>query len=288
MWVGDGVLLAATFVWGTTFVIVRDAVQDVPPLLFIALRFTLATVVVLPLALRSRGLPDTRALGAGALVGFWLFVGFAFQTAGLVEVLPARAAFLTGLAVVLVPVLLFTVYRRLPSFGSLVGVLLATAGLALLTGVGKGGFSRSDLLVLVGATGFAFQLLAVDRYSASVGPLRLLLVELAAVALLAWPATLLLEEWPRKISIVGWKGVIITALLATLGALWAQNWAQQRIPPTRAAVILTMEPVFAALHSYLATGERFGFAGLAGAVLILSGMIAVVLLPRPSARGDPR
>ena len=153
MWAADGVLLAATFVWGTTFVIVRDAVQEVPPLFFIALRFTLAAVVLLPFALRSNLFPDTRALGAGAVVGFWLFAGFALQTTGLVEILPARAAFLTGLSVVLVPVLLVVVYRRLPNPGSLAGVLLATAGLALLTGLGKGRFSHGDLLVLGGAIG---------------------------------------------------------------------------------------------------------------------------------------
>lgn len=283
----DGVMLAATLVWGTTFVVVRDALADLPPFLFVALRFSLATLLLAPIALRVHGLPDRPTLKAGATVGLWLFLGYLFQTWGMVETPPARAAFITGLSVVLVPVLLVLVYRRVPPAGSMVGVALATAGLALLTGAWAGGFIRGDLLVLAGAVGFALQLLAVDRYTRSVGPTRLLFVELATVAVLAWPAALLFEEMPSKVGIAGWRGVIITAVLATLGAFWAQNWSQQRTPPTRAAVILTLEPVFAAAFSYLMIGERFGLAGYAGSALIVAGMLAAEIAPLSRGRSAP-
>lgn len=282
----DAVLLAVTFVWGTTFVIVHQAVETVPPLLFVALRFTVASVVVTPWIIARHGLPDPRCIRAGAVVGVWLFLGFALQTAGLVETTPARAAFITGLAVVLVPPFLILFYRRKPSGASLVGVALATIGLALLTGMSGGGFGRGDLLVLGCAAAFALQILAVDRYTTSIGPARLLLVELFTVAVLAWPASLLFESGRMGGTEIAWGAILFTALVATLGALWGQNWAQQRTPPTRAGVILTMEPVFAAAYSYLAIGERLGWSAILGSALILAGMLAAELLPgRRDARG---
>jgi drug/metabolite transporter (DMT)-like permease len=124
----------------------------------------------------------------------------------------------------------------------------------------------------------------VDRFSAAVGPLRLLAVELVVVAALAWPAALVLEPIRMPRSAAGWGAVATMAILATLGALLAQNWAQLRTPPTRAAVIFTLEPVFAALCSYLFTGERFGRAALVGSALILAAMIAAEVPGRRRAR----
>jgi drug/metabolite transporter (DMT)-like permease len=275
----DAVLLAVTFVWGTTFVVVHQAVATVPPLLFVALRFTVASIVLAPWVLGRYGLPDWTCIRAGVIVGVWLFLGFGLQTAGLVETTPARAAFITGLAVVLVPPFLILFYRRKPSAASLVGVALATVGLGLLTGMSGGGFGRGDLLVLGCAAAFAMQILAVDRYTVSIGPARLLLVELFTVAALAWPATLLFEPGRSGTAGMAWGAIVFTALVATLGALWGQNWAQQRTPPTRAGVILTMEPVFAAAYSYLAIGERLGWTAILGSALILAGMLAAELLP---------
>jgi drug/metabolite transporter (DMT)-like permease len=275
----DGVLLAATFVWGATFVVVRDALADASPFLFVAVRFSLATLLLLPLTLRAGVFPDREAWRAGARVGVWLFLGFALQTLGLVGTAPARAAFLTGLMVVLVPVFSVVLYRVLPGPGALAGVALATAGLMLLTGLGRGRFTGYDLLVLGGAAAFALQILEVGRFARRIGAARLLLPELVVTALLAWPCALLLEAPRFAHTPALWSALLLTAALATTGALWAQNWAQRRTPPARAAVIFTLEPVFAAGISWVVTGERFGPAETAGAVLILAGMLAAELLP---------
>ncbi len=281
----DVVLLLATLVWGASFVIVREALAEVSPLAFVALRFSAAALLLLPVTIARGGWPSRREVRGGATVGICLFLGFATQTEGLATTAPARAAFLTGLSVVIVPVLQVAVYRRLPPLFSLVGVALATGGLALMTGIGGGGPSRGDLLVLACAAAFALQILAVDRFAAAVGPLRLLAVELAVVAALAWPSALALETVRMPRSAAGWGAVASMASLATLGALLAQNWAQQRTPPTRAAVIFTLEPVCAALCSYVFTGERLGRAGLAGSALILAGMIAAEMPGRGGPRG---
>jgi drug/metabolite transporter (DMT)-like permease len=271
--------------------IVGGALTEVSPLVFVALRFSAAALLFVPLAVARGGRFSRREVRAGAAVGICLFLGFATQTMGLTTTAPARAAFLTGLCVVIVPLLQVAIYRRIPPVFSLVGAALATAGLALMTGIGGAGPSRGDSLVLACAVAFALQILAVDRFSAAVGPLRLLAVELVVVAALAWPAALVLEPIRMPRSAAGWGAVATMAILATLGALLAQNWAQLRTPPTRAAVIFTLEPVFAALCSYLFTGERFGRAALAGSALILAAMIAAEVPGRRRARertGDAR
>jgi drug/metabolite transporter (DMT)-like permease len=280
----DGSLLLATLVWGATFVVVRDAIREISPLLFVALRFSLATLLVAPFVLAARGMPDPSATRAGAFVGLWLYCGFALQTLGLRGTEPARAAFITALSVVLVPPLLVLIYGRRPSRRSLLGVVLATAGLGLLAGPQQGVVRGSDFLVLGGAAGFAMQIVAVGRYAAAVGPATLLFVQLATVAVLAWPSALLLEPLRVGRGSAGWLGVLATALLATIGALGAQNYAQQHTPPTRAAVILTLEPVFAAITSFLLTAERFGSREIAGSLLIVGGMLAAELLPASAVR----
>lgn len=282
-WASDSVLLLATVVWGSTFVVVHEALREWPPFLFLALRFTIGAGVLAPFVLARRGRPSSAAVRAGAVVGVWLFLGFALQTLGLAATTPTRAAFITGWSVVLVPSFSIAVYRRLPTPASIVGVGLATCGLVLLTGGAGEAVRRGDLLVLGCAVAFAFQILAVGHRTAAVGPAMLLLGELAMVALLSWPAALLLEKPRLPSSIAAWAALLYVTFAATLGALGAQNWAQKRTPPTRAAVIFTMEPVFASAFSWLATGEGLSARGWAGSVLILAGMLAAELLPRPPA-----
>jgi drug/metabolite transporter (DMT)-like permease len=281
----DGLLLVATAVWGASFVVVRLTLPEVSPVLFVAIRFTIAAAALAPFVARQPRLFRGNEARAGWVVGFWLVLGFALQTKGLETTEPARAAFLTGATVVVVPLLGLVCYRRAPSGASLVGVVLATLGLFLLTGPKGGGFATGDLLVLLAATAFAFQVLAVDRHAREVPPFVLLFWELAASAALAWPAALLFEtlRWPSTPLAVA--ALVASALLATLFALWAQIVAQRTSPPTRAAVILAAEPVFAAIVSYAVTGERLGTAGLVGSALIVSGMLAAELLPQ---RLEPR
>lgn len=284
----DGLLLLATAIWGCSFVLVRLVLGEVSPLLFVALRFTIAAAVLLPFVVRRPELRRGPVVRAGFVVGFWLVLGFALQTVGIKTTEPARAAFLTGVTVVLVPLLLVLVYRRAPSGAALAGVALATVGLLLLTGPSGGGFSTGDLLVLLAAVAFAFQVLAVDRHAREIPPFVLLFWELLTSAALAWPAALLLERprWPVTRFALG--AILGSALLATIFALWAQIEAQRFSPPTRAAVILTAEPVFAAAVSYCVLGERLGAAGIAGSALILSGMLAAELLPQRFAARDGR
>jgi drug/metabolite transporter (DMT)-like permease len=271
----DLLLLAAAAVWGTTFVVVQAGLRDVSPLLFVAVRFTAAAALVTPLVLWRRGRPSSAAWQAGVAAGLPLLAGFALQTVGLQWTAPGRAAFLTGLYVVLVPVLAPIAGARRADARTWVAVALALAGTAALTRPvgGDAGFGVGDLCMIGCALAFALQILAVDRVAGSLSPWTLLATELSVVCGASWPLTFALEVPRFRPTAAALSALVAVVLLASVGALWAQNWAQRRLPPTRTAVIFAMEPVFAAATSWLVTGERLTGWGLAGGSAILVAMV---------------
>jgi drug/metabolite transporter (DMT)-like permease len=272
----DLLLLAAAAVWGTTFVVVQAGLRDVSPLLFVAVRFTAAAALVMPLVLWRGARPGKAAWRAGVAAGLPLLAGFALQTVGLQWTPPGRAAFLTGLYVVLVPLLAPLAGARMADARTWAAVVLALAGTAALTGPLSGadaGFGLGDLCMLGCAVAFAVQILAVDRVAGSFSPWTLVATELCVVAGVSWPATLALEAPRFRPTPAALGALAVVVLLASVGALWAQNWAQRRLSPGRTAVIFAMEPVFAAATSWVVTGERLTGWGLAGAGAILVAMV---------------
>ena len=272
----DLLLLAAAAVWGTTFVVVRAGLRDVSPLLFVALRFTAAAALVAPLAFWRGGRPTSVAWRAGAAAGLPLLVGFALQTVGLQWTPPGRAAFLTGLYVVFVPLLAPLARAGVPTPRTWAAVLLALLGTAALTRPGRGaaaGFGAGDLCMVGCALAFAVQILAVHRSARNLPTWTLLATELCVVAGASWPAALALEAPRLRPTPTALAALATVVLLASVGALWAQNWAQRRVPAARTAVIFALEPAFAAVTSWAVTGERLGGWGLAGGGAILLAMV---------------
>jgi drug/metabolite transporter (DMT)-like permease len=207
------------------------------------------------------------------LVGLALFAGYAFQTFGLRETTPAKAGFITGLSVVLVPLGQAIFLRRPPRRNSIVGVALATVGLAMLSLQPDLSISRGDLLVLGCAVAFAAHILLVGRYAPDWPPLRLALVQIVTVAVLSSAAALLLERpigWPPGNV---WFAAAFTGLLATALAFFVQSRAQQATSPTHTALIFAAEPVFAGLFSFLLIGEVLGLRQILGSALIVAGML---------------
>jgi drug/metabolite transporter (DMT)-like permease len=182
----EAALVLNTVVWGATFVLVKAALADVTPLLFLALRFSLATGALLALFSGSRRVPFTgKAAAAGALAGIFLFSGYLFQTLGL-----PRSAFITGLSSVMVPLLAALVYRNRPQVSEVAGVLVATAGLGLMTlrsaGAGAGGsISRGDLLTFFCAIGFAAHIVTLGHFSENMRFQLLSVAQIGAAAVLA-------------------------------------------------------------------------------------------------------
>ncbi len=277
-------LAGVAFIWGATFVIVKEALQDVSTFLFLALRFTLAAAL-LAFWLRNRLARGTPAAwGGGALCGGLLFLGYALQTAGLRWTSASNSAFLTGLYVVLVPLLAPLVYRCGPRPVELGGAALAASGTALLSGGLPSAWSRGDLLTAGCAVAFAAHILAVERYSRQMDFERLSLMQIAVVAALAWAAAAWIEParivWSARL----WTALLTTSVLATAVSFVLYTWAQGQTSAARAALIFALEPVFAGLVAWTAAGERWTAASLGGAALILAAIVLVELKPAAAAR----
>ncbi len=277
-------LAAVAFLWGATFVIVKGALEDVSTFLFLALRFSMASLL-LAFWLRSRLVRRTPvAWAGGALCGALLFAGYALQTAGLRWTTASNSAFLTGLYIVLVPLLGSFVYRSRPRAAELGGAALAAAGTALLSGGLPSEWNRGDLLTAGCAVAFAAHILAVERYSRRMDFERLSLMQIAAVAVLSWAAAAWIEParvvWTARL----WWALGTTSVLATALSFVLYTWAQGQTSATRAALIFALEPVFAGLVAWAAAGERWTAATLAGASLILAGIVLVELKPASAGR----
>jgi drug/metabolite transporter (DMT)-like permease len=283
-------LLAVVLVWGATFVLVKDALQDASPLLFNLLRMTLAFIVLAVVNRRQLGQISRGALISGVIVGLFLAAGYQFQTAGLALTTPAKSAFITGLVVVFVPLLTIVPAFRsaktpAPRWTTAFGVLLAFSGLILLTtpagtswhnlfaSIGLG-----DMLTMACALAFAGHLIALSHISSRVPTGQLATLQIGVAA--AFMAITLplggrphLAVTPRLLI-----ALAVTSLLATAAAFTIQSWAQQHLPATHTAILLTLEPVFAGLTSFLILHERLGRRSLCGAVLILAGIALIELL----------
>ncbi|MGB6975019.1 MAG: DMT family transporter [Terracidiphilus sp.] len=286
-------------VWGTTFVLVKDALADATPAAFNLARMTLAFALLAVAYHRSwRGI-RLKDVGAGALVGLCLAAGYQFQTTGLARTTPSKSAFLTGLVVVMVPLLCTAPALRppgghAPRWNAYTGAAIAFAGIVLLTvpaaATDRGGLATllpdlgamnaGDVLTLGCALAFAFHCLALGRVSPRIRfqPLALLQVGFCAVFM---ALSLPLIEHPQ----IHWTARLITALaitavLATAAAFSIQSWAQSVLPSTHIALVLTLEPVFAWITSFVFTGERLGARAASGALLILAGIALTELVPQ--------
>ena len=277
----EAALVFNVILWGATFVLVKAALADVSPVLFLALRFTLATGALL-IAFRGAGLPwrSWKTARAGALAGTFLFSGYAFQTMGLRLTSAPRSAFITGLTSVVVPLLAALVYRVKPQVSEVMGVLIATGGLAIMTLPGViGPIGMGDLLTVCCAAGFAAHIVTLGHFSEKMGYQLLAVSQIGISAILGW-ALVLSVETPR----VAWRpavvwAILITGLLCTALAFSIMAWAQRYTSPARTALIFMLEPVVAWMTSYFTVGEGLSARAAAGAALILGGVAMVELKP---------
>ncbi|HEY8022603.1 MAG TPA: DMT family transporter [Thermoanaerobaculia bacterium] len=246
-------LLGATGVWATSFVIVQRALVVIPVFHLLAYRFTLATLLLLPLARGARWTPQLRR--DGAAIGLSLFAGFALQTSALLWTTPARTAFLTGLSVVFVPLMGLVLGRRLragPALGSLIAAVglyvlyLPAAGGAGQAGIAPAGFGKGDVLALACAVAFAVYVLLVERAARRNPVAPLALVEFGLVALLALPTLAFPPPAAGEFRGFPLFATLVLAVLATAAAFVAQLYGQRHLSAIEAGVIFTLEPVLAA------------------------------------------
>ena len=284
-WAGLAALTTVTAIWGYSFLLVKDAVAVYPVFPFLAVRFTLAALLVTPFLFRRVLRADRATLLGGAAMGLALFTGYAFQTLGLLWTSAAHSGFITGLFVVLTPLFAAFLTRKLPKADVVAAVCLATAGLAALSLQGAwSGAGIGDLLSLCCAGVYAVHLLLTSAMARRYDTGALVLTQIATVAALAWVFSLprLGEVWPipRDAAV----GIVVTALFATALAYWVQTAFQARVSAVQTAIIFTTEPVFAGLFAVALGGERLGFRGLLGGLLIVAGMLVGQLAEARSAK----
>ena len=262
-------LVGVTAVWGWTFVVVQDAIVLYGVLPFLAARFALAAAALAPFSL-PRMRRETWLVGAG--IGLVLAAGYLFQTLGLLYTTPTNSGMITGLFVVFAPLADRLLFGAKPARLILVAVASSLTGMVLLAGGAPEGANFGDVLTLLCAGALGLHISLLSRYAPGRDAVALAFVQLLTMAVLftlVWP---IFGEvaWPTR---EVWIAIVVTGLLASAGAFWAQTFVQQKIPAARTAVIMTMEPVFAALFGYWLAGDRLVAVQMVGAALILSALV---------------
>ncbi|BBL80341.1 membrane protein [Rubrobacter xylanophilus] len=274
-------LLGVTAVWGWTFVVVQEAITAYGVLGFLALRFTLASGAMAPLMARRTA---ARTLLVGSGIGVVLAAGYLLQTLGLLYTTPTNSGLITGLFVVFAPLAARFLFGERLSRRVMLAVGLSMLGMVLLAGQSPSGVRVGDALTLGCAAALGLHIALLSRYAREhdAGVLAFAqMLSMAALFWLMWPLFEPVSAPPAGV----WPALLLTGLVASAGAFWVQTTVQQHITAARAAVILTMEPVFAALFGYWLAGDRLNPVQLLGAVLILSALVVGEVLPALRSRG---
>ena len=291
----DLALAVCALIWGATFVVIKNALADISVIAYMAIRFGLAAIVMAMLYWRAvRGL-TSRAIWAGAQIGFFMFGGYVFQIAGLKFTTPSKAAFITGTFVVFVPILLALFGRRQIGSWIWAGAVAVLAGLYFITVPAEGfvALNRGDPIVFGCAIMFALHMIFIGRYVGEHSVAALSFMQVATTAVLSAALLPLAAaagwEQPR----IAWTGnvifaIVLTALGATVICFSLQTWAQQYAAPSHAAILVSLEPVFAAITSIALGGEHLSARFLTGAALILGGIfLAEWKSPAPTMPAAP-
>ena len=267
----EAALVGAALLYGITFPLVHDALDDITPFAYLLGRFGIATLLLAPFAvtaLRTPGSDRRMLVRAGLTAGLILFGGYATQTIGLQYTSPSTSAFITGLYVIITPVIESVISRRLPRPQVLAGIVIATVGLYVLTGADIS-LGRGEVFTLACAVLFAFHIVYIGAHANLLRPSQFTALQIGAVAFLSIaPAA---EQGVGTLSALAVFAVVFTGIACSAVALPLQLWGQRRIPATRAALILLAEPVFAGIAGYV-DGERLGAGRLVGGVAILVGI----------------
>ncbi len=282
--VGISLLVVVTVIWGTTFPIVKNAVERLTPAELITSRFLVAALVLSPWLFKA---PKKLWL-EGGLIAVVLFISYVTQVIGLTTVSSSRAAFITGLNVILVPLLLPFLRKRVPS-AAFFAAALALGGIAVMSLQGlRLSFSIGDAWVLGCAISYAAYIIMMDRVVSKYEPLPLAAVQVAIVAVLgfAWALPNLIAQPPTQAVLENWLSIVYLGIVATALTTLAQSYAQRFVAAFQTAVIYALEPVFAAVFSVWWLGEVLTVNALIGAGLIIVAMIVSQFDPEESKKSQ--
>ncbi|MDQ0197587.1 DMT family transporter [Neobacillus ginsengisoli] len=279
----DIILLLVTVVWGTTFVLVQNAINLLEPFSFNGIRFLAAAILLIVCLFiferKQLKLLNVKLVLSGVFIGFWLFLGYATQTIGLLYTTTSKAGFITGLNVIFVPMFSLFLFKQYPSKNAIFGVLTATVGLFLLTMTDVTGLNMGDGFVFICAISFALQIIFTGKYSSKYPTLLLTVIQISTVACFSMVSAFLFEDWKKSFNVMVLLShdvliaLIITSVFATAIAFFVQTNFQKYTSATRVALIFAMEPVFAAITGYFGAHDHLSYSALFGCLLIFAGMV---------------
>jgi drug/metabolite transporter (DMT)-like permease len=287
-------LMFCSLIWGATFVVVKTGLDHASPFLFLAVRFTIAAVLMALFRPRIIAKIEWAEIFPGMRLAFFMFAGYCFQTVGLQYTTASNSGFVTGSSVVLVPLLLGIFWGRTLTKWIYVGAVAALIGLYLLTVPPQGlsYLSRGDILTFIAAGFYAVHIILVGEYSEEHSVSALSLIQVVGCSVMVWPllgAAAAIHWQPLRFE-WGWPlfvSIIICAVFATAIAFTVQLWAQQFTSPGHAAILFALEPVFAVITSYLLLHERLSARAWRGAGLVVVGIMLAELLAEPAAPETP-
>ena len=285
---GEIALLFNTLIWGGTFALIKNAFNDISPLLFLGLRFSIAALIFLPFVYASLKRTNRQTLIAGSILGFFYFTGFAAQSLGLNLTTATKSGFITGTFVVFIPILQLIIERRKPKWFNILSVFLVLMGLILLSSKGENAFdfikqlgsdfNLGDLLTLLCALLFAFQVVYVDVFTKKYDYLPMVFVQLLITGVGGFILSFVfsissLETVKFTFNATVVTAILYTAIFASIIATVIQLKFQKFVSPTKAGIIFSIEPIFAAVFAYFLLSEKISNFGLVGCVLIFIGLI---------------
>ena len=274
-----GMVLTA-MIWGVTFVLVKDALNDAPPFMFASIRFGLSFILILLYINKGLNQIKLPEITAGLICGFCLYVGYTFQNFGLMETTPSKSAFITSVSVIMVPIMLVIFRLKTVQVRIWAATFLAIVGLYILLDPTGGGLNIGDMLTFGCALSFAAHIIFQDIYiSKGINISYLLLTQLMFVTFFSCCSVIIFEDFSIIVSSRLVNAVLITGILGTFVALFIMIWAQTILGPSQTAILLSLEPVFAALFSTFFAGEILGLYGWIGGMIIVFSIISLEFFP---------
>jgi len=268
-------LLLIVIIWGSTFALTKDVLGSMPPYTFLFFRFAIAVLLLVILFWKRLKGINIMLLRKGSLIGLFLFLGYMFQTVGIQFTSATKAGFITGLSVVLVPIISLVIIKEKPTMTSIIGVLLAALGLWFLNCNGSFSFNFGDFLVLLCAFSFAMHITSVGLYSKKLDYVLLVIVQLVTVTVLSFLIALIVERPALHLSYTFniWVAVVFMSVFGTALAFYMQNRFQRHSTATKTAIIFSGEPLFSGIFGYVILGEKLGMIAWLGGFCIILGMI---------------
>ena len=294
-YIGEGALFTITIFWGVTFAIIKVALVDISPMLFIAIRFSLAALLLLPFLLKPLLLSNKTLIKAGLFLGLLYFIGFSTQTVGLQYTTATKSGFITGTFVIFIPIFQMVLERRAPSRGNIIGIILVLIGLILLSSQGLTvldilsefgtNFNIGDFLTLICAIFYALYVVYIDIITKKHDYKALIILQVLFTGAAGFVFTFLFDvsgiesiryDFNKTVILVILYTTIFSSILATV----IQTKYQKVVTPTKAGIIFSLEPIFASLFAFLIINEGISSFGIIGCIFIFTGVLVSELLDK--------